>query len=59
MITTDNTCDLPQEYLKEHEVPTMSLTYILDGKTYTEENSCPIRIFIKKCVKDVCRLLPR
>lgn len=48
VITTDNTCDLPQEYLKEHEVPTMSLTYILDGKTYTEENSLPYQDFYKK-----------
>ena len=48
VITTDNTCDLPKEYLKEHEVPTMSLTYILDGETYTEENSLPYQDFYKK-----------
>lgn len=48
VITTDNTCDLPKEYLEQHEVPTMSLTYILDGETYTEENSLPYQDFYKK-----------
>ena len=48
IITTDNTCDLPSEYLKEHQVLCMSLTYILDGKTYTEDNSLSYQEFYKK-----------
>ena len=31
IITTDNMADLPESYLKEHNIMTMSLTYQLDG----------------------------
>ncbi len=48
LITTDNMADFPEEYLKEHELPTMSLTYLLDGKTYTAENSLPSEEFYRK-----------
>ena len=62
VITTDNTCDLPKEYLEQHEVPTMSLTYILDGETYTEENSLPYQDFYKKmregCMPTTCQVNP-
>lgn len=33
-ITTDSTADLPAEYLKEHNVGCMPISYILDGVTY-------------------------
>lgn len=33
-ITTDSTTDLPIEYLKEHNVECMPISYILDGVTY-------------------------
>ncbi len=48
LITTDNTGDLPEEYLREHEVPIMFLPYFLDGQTYTAENSLPYQEFYKK-----------
>lgn len=48
LITTDNMGDLPEEYVAEHQIPTMSLTYLLDGKTYNEENSLPYQEFYKK-----------
>lgn len=36
-ITTDSTTDLPVEYLKEHNVGCMPISYILDGVTYGRE----------------------
>lgn len=33
-ITTDSTADLPVEYLKEHNVECLPISYILDGVTY-------------------------
>ncbi len=48
LITTDNMGDLPDEYIAEHQIPTMSLTYLLDGETYTAENSLPYQEFYKK-----------
>lgn len=48
LITTDNMADFPEEYLKEHKLPTMSLTYLLDGKTYTAENSLSSEEFYRK-----------
>lgn len=33
-ITTDSTTDLPVEYLREHNVGCMPISYILDGVTY-------------------------
>lgn len=33
-ITTDSTADLPVEYLKEHNVGCMPISYIVDGVTY-------------------------
>lgn len=48
LITTDNMGDLPEEYIAEHQIPVMSLTYLLDGQTYTAENSLPYQEFYKK-----------
>ena len=48
LITTDNTGDLPEDYLARHEVPTMWLPYFLDGETYRADNSLPYEQFYKK-----------
>ena len=40
--------DLPEEYLKEKQLLTMSLTYLLNGQTYNAENSLPYQEFYKK-----------
>ena len=40
--------DLPEEYLKEKQLLTMSLTYLMDGQTYNSENSLPYQEFYKK-----------
>lgn len=36
-ITTDSTTDLPLEYLQEHNVGCMPISYILDGVTYGKD----------------------
>ena len=36
-ITTDNTADLPVEYLQEHNIGCIPISYILDGVTYGGE----------------------
>lgn len=48
LITTDNMADLPEEYMEEHNLPTMSLTYMLDGKTYNAQNSLSPKDFYTK-----------
>lgn len=34
IICTDNTADLPEEYRRQNNIPTVNLAYILDGVTY-------------------------
>jgi DegV family protein with EDD domain len=34
IITTDTTCDLPQEYLKQHQISQLPLYYNFNGKVY-------------------------
>ena len=36
-IITDSTADLPLEYLQEHGIGCMPISYILDGVTYGKE----------------------
>lgn len=35
-ITTDSTSDLPQSFLKEHDIPCIGLGFMLEDKEYTE-----------------------
>lgn len=48
LITTDNMADLPEEYMEEHNLPMMSLTYMLDGKTYNAQTSLSSEDFYRK-----------
>ncbi len=45
IITTDTTCDLPAEYINEHHIGMLSLTYTLEGNTYNWENPLPVKDF--------------
>lgn len=38
IITTDTTCDLPQDYMDKHNVRLLPLYYSLNGTVYGEEN---------------------
>lgn len=48
MITTDTTADLPDEYIKEHNLGIMSLTYTLEGVTYNYEHPMDTKEFYDK-----------
>ena len=47
-ITSDSTTDLPVEYLREHGVPFASLSYVLDGKTYQDNQGLTSKEFYDK-----------
>ena len=38
IIVTDNMADLPEEYIKEHNLPVMHLSYLMNGVCYDGEN---------------------
>ena len=42
-IVTDSTADLPVEYLKEHDLGCMNLSYIMDGVTYGQGQELPAK----------------
>ncbi len=44
-IITDSTADLPAEYLKEHDLGCMPISYILDGVTYGREKELDWKTF--------------
>lgn len=48
IILTDSACDLPEEYIKEHDLKTISLVYNLDGVLYGSENQLDIKAFYDK-----------
>ncbi|MCI5619966.1 MAG: DegV family protein [Lachnospiraceae bacterium] len=48
MITTDTTADLPADYVAEHHLGIMSLTYTLEGVTYDWEHPMDVKEFYQK-----------
>ncbi|MDR1564828.1 MAG: DegV family protein [Oscillospiraceae bacterium] len=42
IICTDSTCDLPESYYKEHEIPVVSLSYTIRGETYPDNSTSKI-----------------
>ena len=40
-IVTDSTADLPAEYLKEHDLGCINLSYIMDGESGGGKESFP------------------
>ena len=44
-IVTDSTADLPVEYLKEHDLGCMNLSYIMDGVTHGQGQELPEKEF--------------
>lgn len=47
IITTDTTSDLPADYVKEHQLGMMSLTYTIEGNTYNWEHPLPVGEFYR------------
>lgn len=46
-ITTDSTADLPAEYLKEHNVGCIPISYIMDGVTYGRDKELDWKEFYR------------
>ena len=46
VITTDNTADLPEEYVRKYQLGMMSLTYTIEEKPTTGNMGCPVRNFM-------------
>lgn len=44
-IVTDSTADLPEEYLKEHGLGCMNMSYIMEGVTYGQGEELPWKEF--------------
>ena len=51
-ITTDNTADLPVEYLQEHNIGCIPISYILDGVTYGGEKELDWKEFYRLMRED-------
>ena len=45
IITSDSMSDLPRNYLSEHGIPVVSLTYTIDGQTYDWDHELPYKEF--------------
>ncbi len=48
IIVTDTNADLPDSYLEEHHIGVMSLSYTLDGITYSRGNDLEYNEFYRK-----------
>lgn len=48
VIVSDSTVDLPKEYLRDKQVPIISLSYVMDGVTYEEMNGLSHKEFFEK-----------
>ena len=48
IITTDTTSDLPEDYIALHHLGILSLTYTIEGQTYSRENPLPVEDFYQK-----------
>ena len=45
VIMTDNMADLPEDYIREHNLAVLSLSYILDGETYDRDHPLEVGEF--------------
>lgn len=45
IISTDNTTDLPKEYIKEHPLPLLYMPCILNGETFDANHELPVKDF--------------
>ncbi len=48
VIMTDTTADLPESYIREHELSILSLKYMMDGETYDREHPLQVEDFYIK-----------
>lgn len=45
IISTDNTTDLPKEYIEQHQIPLLFMPCILNGETFDAEHELPVDEF--------------
>ena len=48
VIMTDSACDLPEEYIKSHNLDVLNLMYNLEGTLYGGENQLEIKDFYNR-----------
>ena len=48
IISTDNTADFPDEFIKENNIPIHYLHYIVDGETYGDDKNLDIKDFFNR-----------
>lgn len=48
VILTDNTCDMPRSYYEENQIEIMTLSYLMEGKSYNYYNSLSDEEFYEK-----------
>lgn len=48
VIMTDNMADLPEDYIEEHGLKVLSLSYVLDGETYNREHPLDVVEFYNR-----------
>lgn len=48
VITTDNTCDMPESFYEEHGIPYVSLNCMINGMTYNRENQIDLHDFYEQ-----------
>lgn len=48
IISTDNTTDLPKDYLEKHQLPLLFMPCILDGETFDADHELPAEDFYTK-----------
>lgn len=51
VITTDSTVDLPKEWLEERNIPTLQLSYTIDGETYPDMEGISRKDFFNRIRK--------
>ncbi len=47
IISTDNTTDLPKEYVEEHQIPLLFMPCIINGETFDAEHELPVDDFYR------------
>lgn len=45
ILITDSTADMPDSFYAQHQIPVLSLTYTMRGRTYTQTDSLPMKEF--------------
>lgn len=50
IISADTACDMPEEFFKENHIPVVSLSFVMEGKTYGGEDGeeMPLEVFYDK-----------